>query len=86
VSSTAVYGLVVLSIFASFVGALVSRWWWPVAAFAVLPLLLAQLEDPQASYSDGPGVGTRGAVVIGVINVFVWLIGRWIRRRVRTPT
>ncbi|MDX6201563.1 MAG: hypothetical protein QOJ83_1063, partial [Frankiales bacterium] len=63
--------------------ALVSPWWWGGVAFAVLPLLLEKLDDSQPSDFDGPGVGIEVAVFIAVVNVIVWLLGRWIRHRVR---
>jgi hypothetical protein len=84
-SSVSVFGLLVLSILASFFCALGSPWWWGGVGFAVLPLLLQQLEDPQLNDYDSPGVGIYVAIFFAAINVIVWLIGRWIRHRVRNP-
>ena len=82
-SSTTIFGLLCLCMLAAFVAALFSPRWWAVAAFVGLPFLLNGVPREEPPNFDGPGVGLEVAVFFACVNVFLWLLGRWIRGRVR---
>lgn len=79
-------GLLILCIVISFLGALVSPWRWAVVPLPVLAVLLGkELDDAEPANYDMHGLGVAVGIFIAVVTVVVWLIGRWIRHRVRHP-
>jgi hypothetical protein len=79
-------GLLLLCMLISFFGALASPWRWAVVPLPVLAVLLGkQLDDAEPASYDMHGLGLLVGVFIAVITIVIWLIGRWIRHRVRHP-
>jgi hypothetical protein len=79
-------GLLILCILLSFFGALASPWRWAFLPFPILAVLLGKkLDDDQPPTYDMRGLGLVAGIFIAVITIIVWLIGRWIRHRVRNP-